>query len=210
MITGDNRMSKYDRMTDEQLLCDYKNGNQEIMDYLMVKYKSMVRKKARAMYLLGGENEDLIQEGMIGLIKAVRDFDVTQKTSFSSFAELCVSRQMYSAIEASNRKKHLPLNSYVSLYEDSEQVGEGRSLPLIDTIESSKENDPEVLYFGKEYTEAFAEQLKELLSPLENHVLYLHLMGTDYRTIAELLGKSPKSVDNALQRIKTKAQKILP
>lgn len=203
-------MSKYDRMTDEQLLCDYKNGNQEIMDYLMVKYKFMVRKKARAMYLLGGENEDLIQEGMIGLIKAVRDFDVTQKTSFSSFAELCVSRQMYSAIEASNRKKHLPLNSYVSLYEDSEQVGEGRSLPLIDTIESSKENDPEVLYFGKEYTEAFAEQLKELLSPLENHVLYLHLMGTDYRTIAELLGKSPKSVDNALQRIKTKAQKILP
>lgn len=203
-------MSKYDRMTDEQLLCDYKNGNQEIMDYLMVKYKSMVRKKARAMYLLGGENEDLIQEGMIGLIKAVRDFDVTQKTSFSSFAELCVSRQMYSAIEASNRKKHLPLNSYVSLYEDSEQVGEGRSLPLIDTIESSKENDPEVLYFGKEYTEAFAEQLKELLSPLENHVLYLHLMGTDYRTIAELLEKSPKSVDNALQRIKTKAQKILP
>ena len=203
-------MSKYDRMTDEQLLCDYKKGNQEIMDYLMVKYKSMVRKKARAMYLLGGENEDLIQEGMIGLIKAVRDFDVTQKTSFSSFAELCVSRQMYSAIEASNRKKHLPLNSYVSLYEDSEQVGEGRSLPLIDTLESSKENDPEVLYFGKEYTEAFAEQLKELLSPLENHVLYLHLMGTDYRTIAELLGKSPKSVDNALQRIKTKAQKILP
>ena len=203
-------MSKYDRMTDEQLLCDYKNGNQEIMDYLMVKYKSMVRKKARAMYLLGGENEDLIQEGMIGLIKAVRDFDVTQKTSFSSFAELCVSGQMYSAIEASNRKKHLPLNSYVSLYEDSEQVGEGRSLPLIDTIESSKENDPEVLYFGKEYTEVFAEQLKELLSPLENHVLYLHLMGTDYRTIAELLGKSPKSVDNALQRIKTKAQKILP
>ena len=203
-------MNKYDRMTDEQLLCDYKNGNQEIMDYLMVKYKSMVRKKARAMYLLGGENEDLIQERMIGLIKAVRDFDVTQKTSFSSFAELCVSRQMYSAIEASNRKKHLPLNSYVSLYEDSEEVGEGRSLPLIDTIESSKENDPEVLYFGKEYTEAFAEQLKELLSPLENHVLYLHLMGTDYRTIAELLGKSPKSVDNALQRIKTKAQKILP
>ena len=166
-------MNKYDRMTDEQLLCDYKNGNQEIMDYLMVKYKSMVRKKARAMYLLGGENEDLIQEGMIGLIKAVRDFDVTQKTSFSSFAELCVSRQMYSAIEASNRKKHLPLNSYVSLYEDSEQVGEGRSLPLIDTIESSKENDPEVLYFGKEYTEAFAEQLKELLSPLA--VSYTHL-----------------------------------
>lgn len=196
--------------SDEELIIRLREGEQEVMDYLMDKYKNLVRDKAKSMYILGGDTEDLIQEGMIGLIKAVRDFDVTQKTSFSSFAELCVSRQMYSAIEASNRKKHLPLNSYVSLYEDSEEVGEGRSLPLIDTIESSKENDPEVLYFGKEYTEAFAEQLKELLSPLENHVLYLHLMGTDYRTIAELLRKSPKSVDNALQRIKTKAQKILP
>ena len=203
-------MDRYEKMTDEQLIQELRGGDNRIVDYIMEKYKNLVRKEANAMYLLGGENEDLIQEGMIGLIKAVRDFDETQKTSFSSFAELCVSRQMYSAIEASNRKKHLPLNSYVSLYEDSEQEGEGRSLPLIDTIESSKENDPEVLYFGKEYTEAFAEQLKELLSPLENHVLYLHLMGTDYRTIAELLGKSPKSVDNPLQRIKTKAQKILP
>ena len=203
-------MKKYTEYTDEELVELLRQGDTEVMDYLLEKYKFVVRQKARVLYLAGGEADDLIQEGMIGLIKAVRDFDVTQKTSFSSFAELCVSRQMYSAIEASNRKKHLPLNSYVSLYEDSEQVGEGRSLPLIDTIESSKENDPEVLYFGKEYTEAFAEQLKELLSPLENHVLYLHLMGTDYRTIAELLGKSPKSVDNALQRIKTKAQKILP
>ena len=101
-------MKKYERMTDEQLISKLRSGDQGVMDFIMVKYKSMVRKKARAMYLLGGENEDLIQEGMIGLIKAVRDFDVTQKTSFSSFAELCVSRQMYSAIEASNRKKHLP------------------------------------------------------------------------------------------------------
>ena len=201
---------KYEEMTDEELIDQLREGDRQVMDYICDKYKNLVRSKAKSMYILGGDSEDLIQEGMIGLIKAVRDFDVTQKTSFSSFAELCVSRQMYSAIEASNRKKHLPLNSYISLYEDSEQEGEGRSLPLIDTIESSKENDPEVLYFGKEYTEAFAEQLKELLSPLENHVLYLHLMGTDYRTIAELLGKSPKSVDNALQRIKTKAQKILP
>ena len=203
-------MTEYKKLTDEELIRRLRMGETGIIDYLMEKYKNLVRKEANAMYLLGGETDDLIQEGMIGLIKAVRDFDVTQKTSYSSFAELCVFRQMYSAIEASNRKKHLPLNSYISLYEDSEQEGEGRSLPLIDTIESSKENDPEVLYFGKEYTEAFAEQLKELLSPLENHVLYLHLMGTDYRTIAELLGKSPKSVDNALQRIKTKAQKILP
>ena len=105
--------------SDEELIIRLREGEQEVMDYLMDKYKNLVRDKAKSMYILGGDTEDLIQEGMIGLIKAVRDFDVTQKTSFSSFAELCVSRQMYSAIEASNRKKHLPLNSYVSLYEVS-------------------------------------------------------------------------------------------
>lgn len=202
-------MNEYEKKTDEQLVAEIREGNKELMDFLMVKYKSMVRKKARAMFLLGGENEDLIQEGMIGLIKAVRNYDAEQGASFASFAELCVSRQMYSAIEASKRKKHLPLNSYVSLYEESGTEGEGKNTPLIDTIESVKENDPEALYFSREYTEAFAEQLKENLSPLENHVLYLHLMGTDYKTIAELLGKSPKSIDNALQRIKGKAEKML-
>lgn len=202
-------MGKYDRLTDEQLIEKLRNGEREIMDYLMVKYKSMVRKKARAMYLLGGENEDLIQEGMIGLIKAVRDYDTSQGASFLSFAELCVSRQMYSAIEASKRKKHFPLNTYISLYESGEEEKDGKAVPLIDTIEPEQENDPEALYFGKEYTEAFVEQLKENLSSLENHVLYLHLMGTDYRKIADLLGKSPKSIDNALQRIKSKAGKML-
>ncbi len=202
-------MNRYDRLTDEQLIEKLRAGDQDIMDCIMDKYKTMVRRKARAMYLLGGENEDLIQEGMIGLIKAVRDYDASQGASFSSFAELCVSRQMYSAIEASKRKKHLPLNSYISLYEESEESQDGKKMPLIDTIEAAQDNDPEVLYFGKEYTEAFVENLKERLSPLENHVLYLHLMGTDYRKIAELLGKSPKSIDNAIQRIKGKAEKML-
>lgn len=201
-------MRMFDRLTDEQLMEELRKGKREVMDYIMVKYKSMVRKKARAMYLLGGENEDLIQEGMIGLIKAVRDYDKAQGASFASFAELCVSRQMYSAIETSRRKKHLPLNTYISLYEDSEIENEGRAMPLIDTIEADKETDPEALYFGKEYTEVFIEQLKEKLSSLENHVLYLHLMGTDYRKIAELLDKSPKSIDNALQRIRNKAEKM--
>ena len=161
------------------------------------------------MYLLGGENDDLIQEGMIGMIKAVRDYDAAQGASFASFAELCVSRQMYSAIEASRRKKHLPLNSYISLYEESEEGQDGKKMPLIDTIESDIDNDPEALYFGREYTEAFVENLKDRLSPLESHVLYLHLMGTDYKKIAEILGKSPKSIDNALQRIKGKAEQML-
>jgi RNA polymerase sporulation-specific sigma factor len=147
---------------------------------------------------------------MIGLIKAVRDYNPSQKASFASFAELCVSRQMYTAIEASKRKKHLPLNSYISLYEDRGNTDEEKSIPLIDTIEPEVENNPETLYFGKEYTEAFAEELKQNLSALENRVLYLHLMGTDYRTIAELLDKSPKAIDNALQRIRSKAEKLLP
>ena len=202
-------MEKYERLTDEQLISELRSGETGVMDFIMVKYKSMVRKKARAMYLLGGENEDLIQEGMIGLIKAVRDYRPEQGASFQSFAELCVSRQMYSAIEASKRKKHMPLNSYVSLYESGETEGDEKKMPLIDTIEPSWENDPETLYFSREYTEAFVEQLKEQLSPLEKHVLYLHLMGTDYRTIAEILEKSPKSIDNALQRIRTKAGKML-
>ena len=183
-------MSKYDRMTDEQLIQKLRSGEREVMDYIMVKYKSMVRRKARAVFLLGGENDDLI-------------------SSFASFAELCVSRQMYSAIEASKRKKHMPLNSYISLYEESDTEGDGKNMPLIDTIEPDRETDPEALYFSREYTEAFVEQLKGKLSSLENHVLYLHLMGTDYKTIAELLGKSPKSIDNAIQRIRGKAEKML-
>lgn len=202
-------MEKYDAVADEQMISEFREGNSDIMDYLMVKYKSMVRKKARAMYLIGGENEDLIQEGMIGLIKAVRDYSPSQGASFASFAELCVSRQMYTAIEASKRKKHMPLNSYISLYEAREGADEEKKIPLIDTIEPAVENNPETLYFGKEFTEVFVEELKENLSALENHVLYLHLLGTDYRTIAELLGKSPKAIDNALQRIRSKAEKLL-
>jgi len=202
-------MKQYETKTDEQLIIKLRQGETEIMDFIMMKYKSLVRKKARAMYLLGGENEDLIQEGMIGLIKATRDYDASQGTSFASFAELCVSRQMYTAIEASHRKKHLPLNSYISLYEEGEFSGEEKRLPLIDTIGSSVENNPEALYFGKEFTEVFVEQLKQQLSSLENHVLYLHLLGTDYRKIAELLEKDPKAIDNALQRCKNKAEKLL-
>ena len=197
-------MGIYDTMTDEQLISRLRGGERDIMDYLMVKYKSMVRRKTREMFLIGGENDDLI-----GLMKAVQNYDPEQGNSFQSFAELCVSRQMYSAIEASQRKKHLPLNSYVSLYEVEEDEDERKEIPLIDKIRSDVDNNPEVLYVGKEYVEIFIENLKDSLSALENHVLYLHLMGTDYRTIAEILNKSPKTVDNALQRIKAKAGKLL-
>lgn len=202
-------MQKYDTMADEYLISEYRQGNSEVMDYLMVKYKPMVRRKARAMYLLGGENEDLIQEGMIGLMKAVRNFDLSHGASFLSFAELCVSRQMYTAIEMSKRKKHMPLNSYVSIYEQQSENDDESKAPLIDTIEAGNENNPETMYFGKQYVGALVEELKQSLSSLENHVLYLHLMGADYRKIAEVLEKSPKAIDNALQRIRNKAEKLI-
>lgn len=199
-------MPNYEIMTDEQLIKKLRKGEKEIIDYLMDKYKNMVRKEAKAMYLLGGENDDLIQEGMIGLFKAVQDYDTEQEASFYSFARLCVTRQLYSAIEASKRKKHIPLNSYVSLYENED--GEG-STNLMETIEAGTESDPEQAYFSKEYARQLEIKLDKTLSELEKRVLYLHLMGTDYRTIAALLDKSPKTVDNAIQRIKTKAEKII-
>lgn len=197
-------MVNYEHMTDEQLICRLRDGDKTIMDYLMEKYKNLVRKEANAMYLLGGENDDLIQEGMIGLFKAVQDYQPDQDTSFYSFARLCITRQMYSAIAASKRKKHSPLNSYISLYEK----GEDQSL-LIETMEADIQTNPEELFVSREHAALLESKLEESLSDLENRVLYLHLLGTDYKTIARLLDKSPKTIDNALQRIKNKTEKIL-
>lgn len=201
-------MNKYDKMADEQLLRKLREGESDITDYIMDKYKYLVRKKAKAMYLLGGENDDLIQEGMIGLFKAVRDYDVNQETSFYSFADLCISRQMYTAIKLSQRRKHMPLNSYVSLYEQKEDVNEEKQQPLIELLRAEKDNNPEELFLDKEYFSMLEQELKNRLSDLESRVLHLHLMGEDYRSIAQLLGKSPKSIDNALQRIKKKMQDV--
>ena len=202
-------MKRYDQMTDEQLIVALRNGESEITDYIMEKYKHLVRKRAKAMFLIGGENDDLIQEGMIGLFKAVRDYDIKQGVSFESFARLCISRQIYSAIEASKRKKHMPLNSYISLYEAGETNQEEKSAPLIESIEPIKENNPETLLLDKEYMELIEARLEERLSDLEGRVLYLHLLGMDYQKIARFIDKSPKAVDNALQRIKAKVQEIL-
>lgn len=197
----------YDRMTDEQLIENLRLGDKEIIDYIMEKYKGLVRQNAKAMYLLGGENDDLIQEGMIGLFKAVQDYNPEAGTSFYSFAQLCISRQIYTAMKAARRKKHIPLNSYVSLYAEEENQ-EGK-MPLAETIEAGVESNPEEALLGKEYAHAFEEELKESLSKLENRVLYLHLLGMDYLTIADIIGKSPKAVDNALQRIKAKAKELV-
>ena len=191
-------MTEYKKLTDEELIRRLRMGETGIIDYLMEKYKNLVRKEANAMYLLGCETDDLIQEVMIGLFTAVQDYDVDQEASFFSFARLCVTRQLYSAIEASNRKKHSPLNSYISLYERED-----------DTMESGHETNPEELLVSQERAKTLEERLEKELSELERRVLYLHLMGTDYKTIAKLLDRSPKTIDNALQRIKGKMQKIL-
>lgn len=199
-------MGKYETMTDEQLIRLLREGENSVIDYIMEKYKDLVRKEAKAMYLLGGENDDLIQEGMIGLFKGIQNYDPKENVSFYSFAKLCITRQIYSAIKASNRQKHIPLNSYVSFYEKTES---GAKEQVLDTIEAGDDSDPEQILLSKESVEKLEKELEEQLSTLEQRVLYLHLLGTDYKTIAKLLDKSPKTVDNALQRVKGKVEKII-
>ena len=202
-------MKKYENISDEQLIRRLREGETAIMDYIVSKYKYLVIRAAKAIYLIGGENDDLIQEGMIGLFKAVRDFDTNQETSFYSFAELCISRQMYTAIKLSQRQKHMPLNSYVSLYDIKKSDYDDKQSPLIEQLEIETNSNPEELFLDKERMQMLVEELNERLSDMERRVLHLHLQGEDYRSIAELLDKSPKSIDNALQRIRQKMRTIL-
>ena len=164
----------------------------------------MVRKKTNAMYLIGGETEDLIQEGMIGLFKAIRDYKPDKDASFYHFAELCINRQLYSALEASNRKKHQPLNSYISLSEQENPDAVAAEL-LVD-----KESGPEQMVIEQEVWEEYKKRLAQKLSRMENQVLQYYLDGNHYIQIAEMMGKSPKSIDNALQRIRQKIRQMKP
>lgn len=193
-------MDSYRDLTDEQLIAKLRSGDTKIMDYILDKYKPLVRKKANAMYLIGGETDDLIQEGMIGLFKAIRDFRLEKETSFFHFAELCITRQIYTVVEASNRKKHVPLNTYVSFYSE---VGE-EGVPLAETLTASELDEPEQLVISQESLNLFLERLRGKLSKMECEVLDDYLSGLNYQQIAVKMGKSPKAIDNALQRIKTK------
>ena len=176
------REKEYENQSDEVLIEQLRCGQPEITDYIMEKYKNLVRKRANAMFLIGGDTDDLIQEGMIGLFKAIRDFRSDKEASFYHFADLCITRQIYNAVEASQRKKHLPLNTYISLNAQMGQEGED--------------------------TRAIQEKLKKALSGFERQVVQLYLQGLNYRQIAELLGKSPKAIDNALQRIRGKIREV--
>lgn len=189
----------YERQTDEELIARLRQGEEEIMDYLMDKYKNLVRSKAKALFLIGGDSDDLIQEGMIGLFKAVRDFRPDRHSSFYHFAQLCIARQMYTAVEASNRKKHAPLNSYVSLYGDDSD-----GMQMIEMLGSVDESNPENLMINQESLKDFQRKVRMTLSAMEQEVLNYCLQGLQYTQIAEIMGREPKAIDNAIQRIKKK------
>lgn len=197
-------LEAYQNLSDEELIKMFRMGEEKVMDFILDKYKPLVRKKANTMYLIGGDTDDLIQEGMIGLFKAIRDFDEEKEISFYHFAELCISRQIYTAVESSNRKKHAPLNSYISLYSGTNEEG----VVLADSLTAGSAENPEQLIIDQENLMLFLQQLKTCLSKMECQVLDYYLAGFHYQQIAEKMGKSSKSIDNALQRIKLKVRSV--
>ena len=203
-------VKKYQNETDEMLIERLRDGERDITDYIMNKYKNLVRSKAKSMYILGADTEDLIQEGMIGLFKAIRDYDAGRDASFFTFADLCISRQMYTAVQASNRKKHMPLNSYISLYATSHEEENGReSEEFINFLGLDTQKDPEQLLIDKENVLSLEKKIEEELSAFEKQVLDLYLTGMTYTQIARVLGRDEKSTDNALQRMKAKIRKVI-
>lgn len=200
----------YRGLADEELIDKLRDGETQITDYIMDKYKNLVRKKAKSMYILGADNEDLIQEGMIGLFKAVRDYDAGRDASFYTFADLCISRQMYNAVQASRREKHTPLNTYISLYADmTESEGEGDGTALVNVIASAVETNPEQLMIDRENVAAIEAIIEKELSSFEKQVLDLYITGMSYSQIARVLSRDEKSTDNALQRLKSKLRKAV-
>lgn len=202
------KCNDYSKCSDDELIDRLRRGESAIMDYICDKYKGLVRNKAKSMFILGADNEDLIQEGMLGLFKAVRDYDMGRDASFFTFAELCINRQMYTAVQAAKRKKHLPLNTYVSL--DSEVVGEGREDGKLLTVLADKTGlDPEELVLDKERVAYLEKTIEDELSEFEKQVFDLYMTGMSYSQIAKVLGRDEKATDNALQRLKSKIKKML-
>ncbi len=201
---------KYIEFDDEQLIVQIHDGGEDgITDYIMNKYKNLVRKKAASMYILGADRDDLIQEGMIGLFKAIRDYDCGRDASFATFAELCISRQMYSAIKSLARKKHAPLNSYISIYASREDGEAGMETFLEDILESDVSLIPEQYVIDQENLQDLEEEIERELSDLERQVLDLYITGMSVKEISAVLGRDEKSTDNAMQRIKNKLKKYL-
>lgn len=200
-------MPDLEQAADEELIVRLRDGEQQITDYIMEKYKNLVRSKAGSMYILGADRDDLIQEGMIGLFKAIRDFDSGRDASFFTFAELCISRQMYSAVQAAGRMKHIPLNTYISLYGNGAEHGEEEE--GIQSILADHGLNPEDFVIDKENVEQLEKRMEQELSSFEKQVLDLYITGMSYSQIARVLGRDEKSTDNALQRLKSKIKKMI-
>ena len=190
-------MADYTDEKDEILIQRLREGESDITDFIMNKYKNLVRKKAGSMNILGADRDDLIQEGMIGLFKAIRDYDCGRDASFFTFADLCISRQMYSAVEASLRKKHIPLNSYVSLYTRIDEDDASSDATLENALASDTELNPEQQLIDRENVRLLEEAIEKQLSAVERQVLELYLTGMSYTEIAKVLNKDEKSTDNA-------------
>lgn len=202
---------EYEGVSDEELIVRLRDGEEAVTDYIMNKYKNLVRNKAKSMYILGADSEDLIQEGMIGLFKAVRDYDIGRDASFFTFADLCISRQMYTAVQASRRKKHIPLNTYVSLYGDTAkaETEDGEGLELVNVLSSLADRSPEEEWIDRENVEVLEQTIERKLSGFEKQVLDLYVTGMSYGQIAKVLGRDEKSTDNALQRLKAKLRRAI-
>ncbi|WJQ14173.1 RNA polymerase sporulation sigma factor SigH [Geobacillus stearothermophilus] len=197
----------YKHLEDEQLVALVHEGDGEALDFLIHKYQNFVRAKARSYFLVGADREDIVQEGMIGLYKAVRDFKGDKLSSFKAFAELCITRQMITAIKTATRQKHIPLNSYVSL--DKPIYDDESDRTLMDVLSGTQVTDPEEMIVNREEVDDIELKMAELLSDLERKVLALYLDGRSYQEISEELNRHVKSIDNALQRVKRKLEKYL-
>ncbi|MGP4042243.1 RNA polymerase sporulation sigma factor SigH [Gracilibacillus sp. D59] len=203
----ENRDTDFQHLDDNELVLLVQNGDTQALEFLIHRYKSFVRAKAKTYFLVGADHEDIAQEGMIGLYKAIRDFQKDKLASFKAFAELCITRQIITAIKTATRQKHMPLNSYVSL--DKPIYNDDSERTLLDVLEATIAMDPQELLVNRERYGDMESKLAELLSKLEREVLLLYLEGKSYQEISSELNRHAKSIDNALQRVKRKLEKYL-
>ena len=198
---------QHETRTDEELALLAQQGDDAALEYLLNKYKNFVRSKARSYFLIGADHEDIVQEGMIGLYKAIRDFKPEKLSSFRAFAELCITRQIITAIKTATRQKHIPLNSYVSLNKPIYDDESDRT--LLDVITEGRVANPEDMLISQEDVGLIEDKIGQMLSSLEREVLSAYLDGKSYQEIAQELDRHVKSIDNALQRVKRKLEKFL-
>lgn len=202
-----NRNFSFEEKLDEEVVIEAKKGDNRAQEYIINKYENFVKAKAKSYFLIGADKEDIYQEGMIGLYKAIRDFKPDKLSSFKAFAELCVTRQIITAIKTATRQKHIPLNTYISLNKPIYDEESDRT--LLDVLSEAKVSDPEELIISREELNHIQNEIGEVLSDLEMEVLMSYLDGKSYQEIACDLDRHAKSIDNALQRVKRKLEKCL-